>query len=180
MLVSQAIARLSCQLIGQGFRPLGFKIAITPAYLLPLGITSTNSTASNHSRAHPFQPSTQRKNTMSQHHANENINNSFNNTNSFNNVWNNCTVVDEKSEILAWLSLLEPRYGTTTLAPVGSTRWETGSYKLSNIRIGLVVSMGVNLMGRPCFDTEVRGSARPTSGREKTLGEGKKGIANKP
>ena len=45
---------------------------------------------------------------MSQHHIND-INNSFNNTNSFNNVWNNCTVVDEKPEILAWLSPLEPR-----------------------------------------------------------------------
>jgi len=33
--------------------------------------------------------------------------NSFN-TNSYNNVWNNYTVADEKSEILAWLSPLEP------------------------------------------------------------------------
>jgi len=46
---------------------------------------------------------------MSQHYPNDNIN-SFNNTNSFNNVWNNYTVADEgKSEILAWLSPLEPR-----------------------------------------------------------------------
>ena len=49
------------------------------------------------------------KSEMSQHHSNENINNSFNNTNSFNNVWNNCTVTDERSEILAWLSPLEPQ-----------------------------------------------------------------------
>ena len=41
------------------------------------------------------------------HHTSDNIN-SFNNTNSFNNVWNNCTVADEKSDILAWLSPLEP------------------------------------------------------------------------
>jgi len=128
------IARLSCQLIGQGFRPLGFKIAITPAYLLPLGITSTNSTASNHSRAHPFQPSTQRKNTMSQHHANENINNSFNNTNSFNNVWNNCTVVDEESEILAWLSPLEPQIrhqdiSTRRVGEVGDWLLQTQEYQ---------------------------------------------------
>ena len=45
---------------------------------------------------------------MSKHHIAENINNSFN-TNSFNNVWNNCIVADEKSEILAWLSPLNPR-----------------------------------------------------------------------
>ena len=46
---------------------------------------------------------------MSRPRIHENINNSFNNTNSFNNVWNNCTVFDEKSEILAWLSPFEPR-----------------------------------------------------------------------
>ena len=45
------------------------------------------------------------------HHINDNLNidRSFNNTNSFNNVWNNCTVADEKAEILAWLSPLEPQ-----------------------------------------------------------------------
>ena len=42
---------------------------------------------------------------MSQPHINDNIN-CFNTTN---NVLNNCTVVDEKSEILAWLSPLEPQ-----------------------------------------------------------------------
>ena len=31
------------------------------------------------------------------------------NTNSFNNVWNNCTVADDRSQLLAWLSPLEPR-----------------------------------------------------------------------
>ena len=45
---------------------------------------------------------------MSQHHIAENLN-CFNTTNSFNNVWNNHTVTDEKSEILAWLSPLEPK-----------------------------------------------------------------------
>ena len=46
------------------------------------------------------------KSKMSQHHINDNIN-SFNSN--VNNVWNNYTVVDEKSEILAWLSPLEPQ-----------------------------------------------------------------------
>jgi len=35
--------------------------------------------------------------------------NSFNPTNSFNNVWNNCTIADSRPQILAWLSPLEPR-----------------------------------------------------------------------
>ena len=36
-------------------------------------------------------------------------NNSYNTTNSYNNVWNNYTVADGQSQILAWLSPLEPR-----------------------------------------------------------------------
>ena len=39
---------------------------------------------------------------------NDNVN-SFNINQSFNNVWNNCTVADEDSGILAWLSPLEPQ-----------------------------------------------------------------------
>ena len=35
--------------------------------------------------------------------------NCFNTDNSVNNVWNNYTVADEKSEIMAWLSPLEPK-----------------------------------------------------------------------
>jgi len=42
------------------------------------------------------------------HHTCGNIN-CFNTDNSVNNVWNNCTVADEKSAILAWLSPLEPQ-----------------------------------------------------------------------
>ena len=45
---------------------------------------------------------------MSQHPPSNNIN-SFNPINSFNNVWNNYTVADERSQILAWLSPLQPQ-----------------------------------------------------------------------
>ena len=45
---------------------------------------------------------------MSQYTINDS-NNSFNNTNSFNNVWNNCTIVDDRPQLLSWLSSLEPR-----------------------------------------------------------------------
>ena len=40
---------------------------------------------------------------------------------------------------------LNPKDGTRTFGPVGSTRWETGSCRLKNIGIGSVVPM-VNLM----------------------------------
>ena len=57
---------------------------------------------------------------MSQSHNNEDINspidhhyfnnaNCFNSDNSVNNVWNNCTIADEDSGILEWLSPLEPQ-----------------------------------------------------------------------
>ena len=35
-------------------------------------------------------------------------NNCFNYTHSFNNVWNNCTVADDRPQLLTWLSPLEP------------------------------------------------------------------------
>ena len=35
--------------------------------------------------------------------------NCFNNTISNNNVWNNCTIADDRSQLLAWLSPLEPK-----------------------------------------------------------------------
>ena len=57
----------------------------------------------------------------------------------------------ERSEILAWRSLLDPRYGTRTFEPAGSMRWEAGSFKLRNIGIGSVVFVGVNLMAQPCL-----------------------------
>src|SRR5437588_6737503 len=47
---------------------------------------------------------------MSQSSINNNNTHCFNNTNSFNNVWNNCTVADDRSQLLAWLSPLEPRF----------------------------------------------------------------------
>ena len=39
-------------------------------------------------------------------HDNENC---FNITNSTSNVWNNCTIADDRSQLLTWLSPLEPR-----------------------------------------------------------------------
>ena len=43
---------------------------------------------------------------MSQYTANNN-NNCFNNSTSF-NVWANCTVADDRPQLLTWLSSLEP------------------------------------------------------------------------
>ena len=93
------------------------------------------------------------------HHTSGNIN-SFNPTNSFTNVWNNCTVVDEKFEILPWLFPPESQrrhhdIPTDTIDEVGS--W----LLLQNIGIGLVVSAVVNLMVQPRFAIEVLKLARP-------------------
>jgi len=46
---------------------------------------------------------------MSQSTINENSNCFNNNTNSFNNVSNNFIVADDRSQLLTWLSPLEPR-----------------------------------------------------------------------
>jgi len=49
----------------------------------------------------------QKRRKMSQHTANNNSN-CFNNTNTI-NVWNNSTVADDRSQLLSWLSPLEPK-----------------------------------------------------------------------
>jgi len=45
---------------------------------------------------------------MSERHIHDNSS-SFNITKSFNNVWNNCTIADDRSQLLTWLSPLEPK-----------------------------------------------------------------------
>ena len=52
-----------------------------------------------------------------------------------------------------------------TFELTGSMKWESGSYKLRNIGIGLVVSVGLNAIVQLCFATEVQGSARHTLGK---------------
>ena len=74
-------------------------------------------------------------------------------------MWN-YTIADEDKGILDWLSHLTPRHATTTFEPVGSTEWETGSYKPKNIRIGLV-----GLIVQPYFVMEVRGLESPILGK---------------
>ena len=71
-----------------------------------------------------------------------------------------------------------PRYDTTTFEPVGLMRWGTGSYKLRDIRVGLVVFVAVDLMVQPYFVMEVQGSARPILGKREDTRKGK-GITNK-
>ena len=68
---------------------------------------------------------------------------------------------------------LTPRHATTTFEPVGSTEWETGSYKPKNIRIGLV-----GLIVQPYFVMEVRGLESPILGKREDTQE-RKCIANK-
>ena len=35
---------------------------------------------------------------------------SFNTINSYNNVWNNCSIADERLQVLTWLSPLDPKF----------------------------------------------------------------------
>jgi len=53
----------------------------------------------------------------------QNNSNSFNPTNSFNNVWNNFTVTDERSRLLTWLSSLEP----------GLRHWDIQERRVDNV-----------------------------------------------
>ena len=100
---------------------------IASALLGPQGTTSANSTASNHTRTTLYNLRNNERYKMTQTHVYEinqdsfNTNNSYNNNNFYENVkdsfntdnsihkvWNNCTIADEDSGILAWLSPLDP------------------------------------------------------------------------
>jgi len=59
-----------------------------------------------------------------------------------------------------------PEYGTRILEPTESNMWETGSYEQRNIGIGSMEFAVGNPAVRPCFATEIRGPARPTSGKK--------------
>ena len=92
---------------------------------------------------------------MSQHYINDNIN-SFNTNHSFNNVWNNCTVADEKSEVLAWLSPLEPQIRhhdirTRRVNEVGDWLLQTQEYRnwFDGIREGESGSSALFCYGGP-------------------------------
>jgi len=107
-------------------------MAIAPAFLYPQEfhqapqhkITQESSTAA-------FE--TPKYTKMSQHHISRNID-SFNMQDSFNNVWNNCTIADEDSEILAWISSLEPQtrhydIRTRRIDEVGEWLLQTEEYR---------------------------------------------------
>jgi len=95
-------------LIGLAGCPRSLGIVVPRAFFRPPGITSTQSTAQNYSGTHPLPRSNRRnKYKMSQHHSSDNIK-SFDTT-SFNYRRDDPVFPDERSEILAWLSPLEPQ-----------------------------------------------------------------------
>ena len=59
-----------------------------------------------------------------------------------------------------------PRYGTTILEPNELKMWEIGSCGQKNIGNGLKAFAVENPVTQLCFVTEIRGSARPTSGKK--------------
>jgi len=108
------------------------------------------------------------------------INNCFNCFNTyFSNVCRNCTVADEKSKILDWLSPPKPEtqhqgIRTRRVEEVGDWLLQTREYRnwFGGIR-------GVNLVVQPCFATGIRGLARPSLGKRDGAREMKGIVANK-
>ena len=75
--------------------------------------------------------------------------------------------------------LWNPEYGTMILELTESSMWETGSYGQRNIGIGSMVFAMGNPVVRPCFAMELRGSARPTSGK-RSYPPRSESVAKKP
>lgn len=99
------------------------------------------------------------------------------NTNSFNDIaWNvnNFGVVDERSEILAWLSQSSLASDTNTFEPAAPRTWGNGCCKPMNFKGGAMVPSRMDLSVSLYFAAAIRQWARPTSVRddpsEKTKG----------
>jgi len=125
---------------------------------------------------------------MSQPHIDENINSSkdpnySNNTNcSIQPILFSISGITARSPTRIrgyWTGYLHwsPRHGNTTSEPAGLRWWETGSFKLKNIKIGWVVPAATDLTVQPCFVREARGLGRPTLGKGEDTRR-KSGIAN--
>ena len=57
---------------------------------------------------------------------------SHNTTHSYNNVWNNCTVADDRSQLVAWLSPLDP----------GLRHWDIQERRVNDIGEWLIQTEG--------------------------------------
>ena len=107
-----------------------------------------------------------------------NNNNCFNNANSFNNVWNNCTVADDRSSLLTWLSPLEPKVRHRDIQErrvdcVGEWLIQTEEFR-SMAGVGKEITQSY-------FAMEIRGSARHLSGNKNcSRGSEERASANKP
>jgi len=86
-----------------GVTPADPRFSSTDPVFLPLPGISTNDTH----QLLLFSRASNKQWKMSQYTANDN-NNFFNNSHSFNTVWNNYIVTDDRAQLLTWLSPLEP------------------------------------------------------------------------
>ena len=87
------------------------------------------------------------------------------NINSF-NVSNNFIVADDRSNILAWLSPLDPKSRHQDIQDRRVENIGNGCYKLRNSEAGALVVGEMNLIKESCFAMEIRGSARLISGNK--------------
>ena len=83
---------------------------------------------------------------MSQYTINDS--NCFNNTNSF-NILNICAIVDDRAQLLTWLSPLEPRSRHRDVQERRVDNVGNGSYKLRNLGASVIAVGKVKAIRQP-------------------------------
>ena len=132
-MVAQVMPPVLRRLVGPRLRLQASTIAIVPAFLHSRGSHQPTLSHKITKEPIPYSFRSSKKRKMSQYRINDNIN-SFNVNNSFINFSNTNTVAEERSEILAWLSPLQPQrrhydIRTRRVGKVGDWLLQTEEYR---------------------------------------------------
>ena len=91
---------------------------------------------------------------------------SFNTKNSYNKVWNNCIITDDRSQLLSWLSPLDPKSRHQDIQDGRVENIGEWLLQTEEFRNWCAGSGGMNPITESCFAMEIRGSVKHIIGKK--------------